>query len=651
MNTEFPNLFSPVRIGPVTLKNRIVFPAHLTNYAENHLPTSRHAFYYGERARGGAGLIITEEQSVHPTDLAYEKLIDAFDPRVIPGYRQITYEVHRHGGKIFAQLNHNGQQGSSAYSRIPLWGPSSIPDPLFREMPKAMEPEDIREVIRGFCLVAEHVIKGGFDGAEVQGSHSSMLRQFMSLLTNERTDEYGGSFENRMRFTVELMSALRRVTGGRIALGIRLSGDELVDGGLNLEDMKKVAAYLCDLKLVDFINTSIANFSNLYMVEGSMHVPLGYGTYISAGLKEVANVPVFSAGRINAPAQAERILATGQADLVCVMRGQICDPEFANKALAGRHEEIRQCIACNQYCAARTGLNRNLGCLQNPIAGREETYGYHTVTKPVRTKKIMVVGGGPAGLEAAKEAARRGHKVTLYEREQSLGGQINILTKVSNREEFSDVIRNQTIEMRNFNVDIRLGTEVTAELVEREKPDAVIVAAGSEAGPCYIAGADKPYVMTFYEVLGGREVPGDRVLIIDDIGFHQAASTAEYLSLMNKKVYILTAGLYQVPDLMPTMDHALWYRRALDQGIEMINNSIVRTIDDNSVTIFNHYNGQETVLEGITAVVLAGHPQPREELYHQIKGKVPEVYRIGDSLAPRKIEHAVFDGFRLGRSI
>jgi len=651
LNADFPHLFSPIRIGPVTIKNRIVFPAHLTNFAEDHLPSARHAYYYGERARGGAGLIITEEQSVHPTDLAYEKLIDAFDPRVIPGYRKITYEVHRHGGKIFAQLNHNGQQGSSAYSRIPLWGPSSVPDPLFREMPKAMEKEDIREVIRGFCLVAEHAMKGGFDGCEVQGSHASLLRQFMSPLTNERTDQYGGSFENRMRFTVEVMSALRRVTGRHVALGIRLSGDELVDGGLTLEDMKKVAAYLCELKLVDFINTSIANFHNLYMVEGSMHVPLGYGTYISAGLKEVVDVPVFAAGRINAPAQAERILASGQADMVGIARGQICDPEFANKALLGLHEKIRQCIACNQCCAARTGLNRDLGCLQNPASGREELFGYHTITKPAKTKKVMVVGGGPAGLEAAKEAARRGHRVTIYEREKTLGGQINLLTRVPNREEFSDVIRNQTIEMKDFEIDIRLETEVTPDLVVKEKPDAVIVATGSEAGACYIPGADQPHVMTFYEVLAGREVPGEKVLIIDDIGFHQGSSTAEYLSYLHKKVYILTAGLYVAPDLMTTMDIQLWYRRAFDHGIEMITNSIVRSIGPDSVTIFNHYNGMETVLEGITAVVLVGHPKPREELYHRIKGQVPEVYRIGDALAPRKIEHAIFDGFKLGRSI
>jgi mycofactocin system FadH/OYE family oxidoreductase 2 len=651
LQADYKFLFSPVRVGPITLRNRIVFPAHLTNFAVDNLPTSRHAHYYGERARGGAGLIITEEQSVHPTDWAYEKLIHAFDPAVIPGYREITGMVHRYGGKIFAQLNHNGQQASGAFSRLPVWGPSAIPDPLFREVPKVMEKNDIYEVIRGYGLVAEHARRGGFDGLEVQASHSSLLRQFMSPLTNKRQDEYGGSFENRMRFPVEVMRALRRAAGRHLALGIRISGDELVDGGLTLEDMKKAAACLCELKLVDFINTSIANFHNLYLVMGSMSLPPGYSTYISAGLKEVSDVPVFASGRINSPAQAERVLAQGQADLVCIARGQICDPAFAGKALEGRPEEIRHCIACNQCCAARTGLNRDLGCLQNPVSGREETFGRNKITRPARIKKVMVIGGGPAGLEAAKEASRRGHEVALYERESSLGGQINLLARLPNREEFSDVIRNQTMEMENFPVKIILDTEVTPDLVEREKPDAVVVAAGSQAGPCYLPGAGLPHVLTFYQVLAGHEIQGDMVLVVDDTGFHQGAGTAEYLSCLGKKVTLLTPGLYPGQDLMPTMDLPLWYRRALDQGIEMVTSSIVKSIDQNSVTVFNHYTGQEAVLSGINAVVLVGQPRPREEIYRQLKGKVPEIYRIGDCLAPRRVEHAIYDGFKVGRSL
>lgn len=651
MNPEFPFLFSPIRIGPLTIKNRIVFPAHLTNFTENHLPSERHTFYYGERARGGAGLIITEEQTVHPSDVAYEKLIDAFKPQVIPGYRSMTAEVHRHDAKIFAQINHNGQQGSSAFTRRPLWGPSPVPDPLFREIPKAMEKADMQEVIRGFAIVAEHTIKGGFDGCEVQSSHSSLLRQFMSPLTNRRTDEYGGSFDNRMRFPIEVMIALRRVLGKHHALGIRLSGDELVDGGLTLEDTKQIGARLCELGLVDFINTSTANFYNLYMVEGSMHVPLGYNTYAAAGLKEVVNVPVFASGRINAPAQAERILARGQADLVCIARGQICDPEFANKTLAGRHQEIRQCIACNQGCAARTGLNRDLGCLQNPASGRERIFNIHLVKKAAPPKKVMVAGGGSAGLAAAIEASRRGHKVTLYEKTKELGGQVNLLVKAPNRAEFADVIRNQTNELEQLPVNIVLGVEVTVELVKRERPEVLVMATGSEAAPSYLPGADQPHVMNYFEVFAGREVPGERVLIVDDIGFHQGTSAADYLAYLGKKVLFLSAGLYPAPDLMTTMDIQLWYRRALDQGMEMISNSIVRAIGPDTVTIFNHYTGVEKVLRDITAVVLVGHPKPREGLYHQIKGKVAEVYRIGDCLAPRKMEHAIFEGFKLGWTI
>ena len=272
---QFPNLFSPLRIGRVTVPNRISFSAHLTNLANEGLPTERLISYLAARARGGTGLIITEEQSVHPTDKAYEHLIEAFKPEVIPWYKRLTQAVHAYDTRVFAQLNHNGQQCSGSLSRLPVWAPSPIPDVLYREVPKAMEIEDIREVIEYFARSAVHVREGGFDGVELQFGHSSLARQFMSPLTNYRTDEYGGEFENRLRFAVELVAGVREALGADFTLGVRLCADELIPGGLTLEDAKQIAQRLQATGNLDYFNLTLATFYNLYLVGGPMHMPLG----------------------------------------------------------------------------------------------------------------------------------------------------------------------------------------------------------------------------------------------------------------------------------------------------------------------------------------------------------------------------------------
>ena len=320
---QFPNLFSPLQIGRVTVANRISFSAHLTNLADNGLPSERLTDYLVARARGGAGLIITEEQSVHPTDRAYEHLIEAFQAGVIPGYKQLTRAVHAYDTRIFAQLNHNGQQCSGSLSRLPVWAPSPVPDVLYRETPKAMEIEDIREVIDYFARSAVHVREGGFDGVELQFGHSSLARQFMSPLTNYRGDEYGGDFDNRMRFPLEVVAAVRAAVGPDFTLGVRLCADELIPGGLNLEDAKQIAQRLQATGYLDYFNLTLATFYNLYLVGGPMHLPLGYTVPLAAGIKQVATLPVFATGRINDPALAERVLAEGQADMIGVVRGQM----------------------------------------------------------------------------------------------------------------------------------------------------------------------------------------------------------------------------------------------------------------------------------------------------------------------------------------
>jgi len=502
MAGQYHYLFSPIRIGQTVIPNRVVFAAHLTNLAEENLPGPRLTAYYAERAKGGCGLIITEEQSVHPSDWAYQKLIHGFDPRVITGYKRMTRAIHQHETRVFAQINHNGMQCSSIYSRRPVLGPSSLPDPIHRELCKELEPEEIAEIVRGYALVARHVREGGFDGAELQSSHSSLMRQFFSPYYNRRTDSYGGSLENRMRFTIEVIRAIRAEVGRDFTMGIRLCGDELIPAGLTLDDVKEIAKHLEATGQLDFINTSIGEFHNLYMVEGSMHTPPGYQLFVSAGIRESVKLPVFCTGRIKDPVQAERILREGLADMVDVVRAQICDPAFTRKAHEGQTEAIHLCISCNQYCIGRMGLNLSLGCIQTPATGNEQAFPPIPVParNAVRQDKrptVMVVGGGPAGMQAAKVAAQRGFRVKLYEKAHELGGQVNLLGRVPSRVEFGVASRNLQREIGAAGVEVHLHTEVTAALVEQERPDAVLLATGSLPLLPQVPGADLPHVVRY----------------------------------------------------------------------------------------------------------------------------------------------------------
>jgi 2,4-dienoyl-CoA reductase-like NADH-dependent reductase (Old Yellow Enzyme family) len=278
---EFKYLFSPLQIGSVVVPNRIHFAAHMTNFGEDQKISERHIYYYLERAKGGCGLITTEEMSVHPTDHAYEKLVDAFEPDVVPGYKRLTQRIHDYDTKIFAQLNHNGMQADSTISRLPVWGPSPGADPIFREVCKEMEIEEIKTCCDYFARSGGHAVEGGFDGIELQVGHSSLIRQFLSPATNLRGDEYGGSLENRMRFCLEVIDAVRREVGSDFILGIRLNADEMHPrGGLTLEDAKEIAARLEQTRQLDFIDLSLGTFYNLYLVEGSMHTPLAYTGFL-----------------------------------------------------------------------------------------------------------------------------------------------------------------------------------------------------------------------------------------------------------------------------------------------------------------------------------------------------------------------------------
>lgn len=648
---QFPHLFSPLRIGRVTVPNRISFSAHLTNLANDGLCTDRLTHYLAARARGGAGLIVTEEQSVHPTDRAYEHLMEAFRPEVIPGYKQLTRAVHVYDTRIFAQLNHNGQQCSGSLSRLPVWAPSAIPDVMYRETPKVMESEDIREVIEHFALAATHVREGGFDGVELQFGHSSLARQFMSPLTNFRNDEYGGEFENRVRFALEVIAAVREAVGADFTLGVRLCADELIPGGLTLEDAKQIAQRLEATGHLDYFNLTLATFYNLYLVGGPMHLPLGYAVPLAAGIKEVATLPVFATGRINDPALAERVLADGQADMIGVVRGQIADPDFARKAREGRTEEIRYCIACNQNCYGRVGLNKTIGCVQNPSVGCEDTEGEHHLRPALRKKRVMVVGGGPAGMWAAKIAALRGHDVTLYEKGDELGGQVILAAKGAGRDEFGVIVRNERNQLTRLRVAVELGVDVTPELVFERDPDAVIVATGSRPKVCPVGGTDGPHVFNVWQVLSGEADLGERVLLVDYDGHHQATATAEYIAELGKTVHVVTSNLFVGSDLGPSQDLYLTRQRLLQKGVTFTPDFAVMEIKGTEIHGFNVYSNVWDAIAGYDSVVTAMGNDVCDGLYFALKGKARELYRVGDCVAPRKVDMAIHEGYMAGKRV
>ena len=569
--------------------------------------------------------------------------------------------MHRHRTPIFAQINHNGGQASSLYSRLPVWAPSPVADPLFREVPKAVDRHEIAEIVAGYARVAENCAEGGFDGIELQCSHSSIVRGFLSPATNRRTDDYGGSLANRARILLEIVAAVRAAIGTELALGVRICGDELIEGGTTIDDAVEVARMVEGSGHVDYINTSIGvATASLFMIEASMHIPPGYAMFIPSALRQAVDLPVVGVGRFKDPLQAERALAEGQCDLVGVVRGQIADAEFVAKARAGFTDDTRLCLSCNQECVGRMGLNRWLGCIENPRTGREsEGVGE---ARPVAVgRRVLVIGAGPAGLQAAIAAAGNGHHVTVLEREPHAGGQVRLAATVPNRAELGDLVRNQVHECGRLGVAIEYGVDATASEVERRRPDSVIVATGAVAARPWWAPPEADWIVDVRDVLTGAAQPAGDVVVLDELGFHHATSVAEVLADRGCRVEVITPGMVVGQDLGITLDLETWWIRAGAKGIVQSTELVPMGVEDDGdgghVVNLQHHPTGSMHTRTPDWLVLAVPADPADGLYHELRASAElrdrrvAVERIGDAVAPRRAHAAVIDGERVGAAV
>lgn len=648
VGSEFRYLFTPVSIGHKQVRNRIVFSGHGTLFAREGLPSAVHREYYRERARGGVGLIVTEITAVHPSTKISNRFIQGYDKRVIPAFREVADAVHAEGALLLSQVWHGGRQGIPG---VP-WAPSPIPCPRTRTVPHPMEEDEIQEVIAGFATTAAHVQEAGLDGVELHGAHGYLLQQFVSPLSNQRTDAWGGSFENRMRFPREVLHAVRSRVGRDFIVGMRISADELLPGGLTMEDTVDIVKTLTQDGLLDFVSVSLGTYAHLHLIVPTAAVPPAYQVHLAAAIRRVTSIPIITVGRITDPQQAEKIVAAGSADLVAMTRAQIADPELANKARQGRLDEIRHCISCNEGCLQRNIIGLPISCIQNPAVGREAQLGVTTLTRAARKRRVLIIGGGPAGMRTAVTAAARGHEVQLFEADARLGGEVRVMARAPYRDEYESVVRHLEMLLRKQGaVDIRLGRRVEAEDVAAMNPDVVVVAAGAEQ--LLPPGPDRgPAVVGPREVLLDEvRVPG-QVVVVDREGRYKAGSVAEYLADRGVRVCLVTTLPLPGHDLAGTLDLPLLPERLLKKGVEIIPNSDLLRIDAEGVELENVFTRQVQKRETPMVICVTGM-RARDTLAVTLRRALgrDRVFQIGDCLSPRGILDAIREGELTARSI
>jgi 2,4-dienoyl-CoA reductase-like NADH-dependent reductase (Old Yellow Enzyme family)/thioredoxin reductase len=639
---QFENLFSPIKIGSKTARNRLIFPCHGLE-----CPFQEYIAYQVARAKGGCGLNIIGPCTIHKSGGLEGHSIETPE-MLIPKWKRMAEAVHEYGTLILVQLWHAGDK-SEGLSKTMSWGVSE--NPVNNDMdrtivPHAMTDAEINEVIDGYASFAGAAREAGMDGVEIHGAHGYLPPQFWSPWINHRTDKWG----EPLAFITELIDRIRARVGKDFILSVRMSGDDLYPGpdGVDIEKSKKLAQALEATGKVDLLHISVGHGgnSNSYVI-GSMYLPPGSICIpLTSGIKQVIrSIPVIAGGRINDPSLAEKAIADGHCDMVGLVRGQIADPEFGNKAREGRGEDIRLCIGCNQGCS----VDGRPKCTQNPVAGRE-TEEIAVIKSAPKKKNVMVIGGGPGGMEAARVAALRGHTVTLYEKSNQLGGQINILGKAPGREEFNQVTRYLSIQLPKLGVKTKLGIEVTPEIVKRERPDTVIVATGARAYIEPLPGSETSRVVSASQVLQGEVNVGKKVVVYECTGYQEGPTAADYLGEKGVQVELVTSQISIASrwgmniGILVSGNPFLWQRLRKNK----VNTTIlsrIQQISGRRVTLVDVFSGDEHTLDDVDTVVMATGYFPNNSLYQSLQGQVNELYAVGDCITPKRALDAIHSGY------
>lgn len=661
MTLQYPHLFEPLALRHKTLRNRIVFGAHTANMAEQGLPGARHLGYYLERAKGGAAMIVVEPVPVHATAVLTRGNFRHSDDSIIPAFRPITEACKAEGAVMIQQLYHVGQHGDFDNSFRAAWSSSGMPSYHDSDGSHAMSEAEIEEIIEGFAAAAARAQAAGFDGVELFAAYNALIEQFWLPWSNRRTDGWGGSFENRMRFSAEVITRTRERVGDEFIIGMAVSVDESVEVGMHIGTLSEVIAWHDERRLLDYVTCGTGSYFNFGELIPTFQYPDKLGAPLAEALKRVVrHARVQAESHIRTPESADYTVASGQADLVSIVRGQIADPHLANKTRAGRAEDVRGCISCNQMCWGRRSRDYWISCLINPSAGREFEWGGDRFTRVAAPRRVLVVGGGPAGLESARVAAERGHKVVLAEAGPHLGGAFRFAGMQPRRSQILELIDWYERQLTGLGVDVRLNTLLDGDEIRAMDVDAVVLATGSQpAGTGFqrqrpeadrLTGVERPNVWSVEDVMSRTARLGKRVLLLDDTGDWRGGGTAWHLAEQGHEVVIVTALPMIGYWIQRTAGDGTLRARLARQGASWHTESVLAAWHGDDATVRSLLTGQESRVEA-DALVLATTNVPDTTLAEELADSGLELHSAGDTVAARLAVHAIYEGRMVGMQL